>query len=290
MNENINERLAKLEGNPVFKQLEQEEKEKIQAQRKKAAQEIEQVKEESLKVLDKIQADREAAAAELKEAEQVFLAKKEVVAKLDHELYSERHRSSREVDQRKTVLLNTYDPAIDQAIDYFRGKFEEIRHRHIDWQTRKDGVDVLNMRKKFVSYSNKNSLLLALEYCKQAIAKLEDLKLGPDFDPAWIEIVKKGIPDPSQLEEFLSDKGMKDETDYPFSWQFPSDSQHDWEMGKLFEKVDQLLVTPLKQKLEKKRQNLLFDEISRPEKKPDSEKKKQAFQAMKAANKKYATR
>ena len=102
--------------------------------------------------------------------------------------------------------------------------------------------------------------------------------------------MKKGIPDPTLLEEFKSDKGMKDESDYPFSWQFPTDSQHDWEKEKLFEKVDQLLVTPLKQKLGKKRQNLLFDSISRPEKKPEPLKKKQAFEAMRQANKEFAKR
>ncbi len=132
--ETIDSRLAKLEGNPLFKQIEEEEQQKIQAKREQAAQEIAQITADSGKVLEGIREDRAEAAAELKQAETQLKAKKEVVAKLDHEIFTEQHRAKYEKNQRTQILLTTYSPEIDKGIDYFRNQLIEIRKTNTSWQ------------------------------------------------------------------------------------------------------------------------------------------------------------
>ncbi len=292
--ENMSERLERLEKNPAFQRLQQEEKEKIRAERQQAAQEIERIKTESSEILEQIQADRETAAAELQEAEKELKAKKETLARLDHEIYTERHRADREINQNQQKLLTSYDPAIDQAIDFFRDEFERIRKTNTSWQTHQDGIDMIGFKKKLVSYSNKNSILRALKYCREAIQGLEAAKLDPDFDPARIEAVKLGIPDPGELEEFKGDKPLKDAADVSPMMQLKSDSQLEWEMNKLDQKFKKVMTQPTKQKGKNTLKNVIFDGLNAfiPKKpQPDPAKKKAGLQAMREAKQKLeATR
>ncbi len=291
--ETIDARLAKLEGNPVFLKLEEEGQQKVQAKREQAAQEILQIQADSGKVLEGIREDREEAAAELKAAEQALKAKKEVVAKLDHELYQERHRAKHEKNQRKQILLTTYDPAIDKGIDFFRNQLDQIRKTNTSWQTYKEGIDLLKFRKKLVSYSNRGSILKALDYCQKAIQGLEGLKLRADFDPAWIEDMKINIPDPHLLEEYETDKPIKDQSDVNPLMLIKSEDQHEWELEKLNDKFKQVMSPkPRKKAAAQARQEVVFNEIQRHEpRQGDPEKKAAAFQAMREAKQKLeATR
>lgn len=90
--------------------------------------------------------------------------------------------------------------------------------------------------------SNRPAILSALEYCKAAITELENMKHAPALDAEKIAELKTGIPRIDVYTEFTGEKP------YGFTVAnvnprllLKSDSQINWEIGKLNQKFKELM-------------------------------------------------
>jgi len=88
--------------------------------------------------------------------------------------------------------------------------------------------------------SNVDAVNSALRYCMDAIKELEKMKLTPELDAERIQALKTGIPDISEMKETNWEKPLPRVNADPQSL-LPSDSQIEWEIGKLNEKFKKLM-------------------------------------------------
>ncbi len=239
------ERMEKLAGeierNPLTKKFREEEAAAILAKRTEAAGKIGALRKEQAEVILRLQAElagKEAKYLKAKADQDAALAEFRTAKA---ELSGEAFQFDNVIRQQEAVLAETADPAIDAAIEFFRGKLDWLRSKG---RISSRGMTVENNliadTKTLTTETNKNAVLGALAYCQTAIKLLEALKLSPEFHIEGIQELKDGIP---SIEVYVEVSGEK-----PF-WPrdinprdlLKSDSQMDWELGKLNQKFKKLM-------------------------------------------------
>ena len=123
-------------------------------------------------------------------------------------LANKRHSVESEIRQAETVLLETYDAGIDEAISYFRDSHETLRSKSADESRHRGENNIFTMSKAITIFSNRESIVAALKFCREAIATLEGMKLAPAVDLGKIDALKKGIPDAGTLTEYQTSKPL----------------------------------------------------------------------------------
>jgi len=105
--------------------------------------------------------------------------------------------------------------------------------------------------------TNHDAVIAALRYCMDAVAEIERMKLDPALDVEKIERMKTGIPDIGIFSEITGEGPFpKTAADVNPRDLLKSDSQIEWEIGKLLEKVKKVMApkpaipTPAKKRAE----------------------------------------
>lgn len=209
--------------------------------REKAAKELEALEEELRQTAPKLHAEVERTEAEAREAKAAFdkaavAARQAVNASVTATMAIE-HRKNRP----RGVLLDSYDPRLDEAIEWFRDKHEKVRHQAPNVQTHDAGKDLVSLTKKLKTFSTQPAILTATEYCRQCIKVLEAMKLRPRYDNEAVERLKAEIPDTSEFTETSIEKPMDGSRGVNPLHLFPSDSQLAYEAGLIEERFQKIM-------------------------------------------------
>lgn len=233
-----------IEASPLTKQIQAEQTAAILGERLLVAAKLRAATEEAEKVIPECQREVDALVAHLAEYDKGRIVILDKLTSARAELMKERQRLDWEQSQASAALLSNYDPRIDDAILFFRDRFEGLRVKSINSQTRNGETNSFTETKEIFTYSNAAAIQNALASCRAAIDELEKMKLLPDLDADRIEALRKGIPDADELTESTGKKPLPGSKGIPFASHFKSDSQHDWEVGKLLEKAKKILSIP----------------------------------------------
>jgi len=114
------------------------------------------------------------------------------------------------IRREQDFLCGSYDPKIDEAIEFFQKRLAEFREPGKTSIQRVGGrKNLFTERKEIKLESNRKALLSAISFCQDAIRRLEVMKLEAVFDPEEIEKMKSEIPDISVYEEIEGVKEFK---------------------------------------------------------------------------------
>lgn len=210
--------------------------------RQAAAEQIEAIKTEQAEVIPKLHADLDAKEAKFLKAKASFEEAARSFQAAKAALSAENSNYSNSISRQEQVLTESADPAIDDAIQFFRAKLDWLRspgrivHNAIGSET-----DIITEKTTTRSESNIHAIHDALDFCRAAIRALELMKLEPAFFSEKIEAMKKAIPDINVFTESTGERPMEGSKGITFESQFKSDSQLDWEMSRLLEKADKVL-------------------------------------------------
>ena len=232
--------LALLEKDPTFQALpEKKEVENLKVRRAAAAavKKTQKELEAELPPLRNVVAEVEQ---ELKSHAEIHVALMDKLRAAKLALAQEQGRLERVKNETEKVLLTTYDQSIDEAIEFFRTQFENIRQRSVHHDRHGADLDLIHLTKKFRNRSNYPAICAGLVYCREAIDALEVAKLQPKFAVDKIEALKKNIPDTNEMTETDTEKPMAGSKGFRPRDLLPSDDQLDFEMEQLdakFKKV-----------------------------------------------------
>jgi hypothetical protein len=233
-----------IEASPLTKQIQAEQAAAVLGERLLTAAKLRAATEEAEKVIPEYQREVDALVADLAEYDKGRSVSLDKLTSARVKLMKERQRLDWDQSQASAALLSNYDPHIDEAITFFRDRFEGLRVKDINKQTRTGERNLFTEKQEVFTYSNAAAIKNALAYCRAAIEELERMKLTPDPDADRIETLRKGIPDADELTESTGKKPLPGSKGISFASQFKSDSQQDWEVGKLLERGKKILSAP----------------------------------------------
>ena len=192
---NAKELLEKLNLHPITKQIEKEERERVNQERKEAAARRDKLLKELSKVAIE---DKETAGirTELRQSEETVKILKERLAARVADRRSKVFTLEHKAGVEAAFLAETADPGLDLAVKFFRDKFESYRRPGaLNSDVAVDNrLNVVNLTYDITRRSNSPAIKAAMDYCRAAIEKLEALKLLPVFDQAAVDDLKAGIP------------------------------------------------------------------------------------------------
>ena len=101
-----------------------------------------------------------------------------------------------ETRHETTILLNSHDKAIDEAITFFREKLDYLRSPgRISFNAVGSERNIFTEKVTVRGQSNAEAVKEALIYCRKAIYILESMKTEPEIDLPAIDKLKNEIPD-----------------------------------------------------------------------------------------------
>jgi hypothetical protein len=198
--EKMKELIAELEGSPVVEKLRAEKAKQVLTTRRAAAARMKAADDELKKSLPALQTTLDAAQAQLTKHDEARKVLLENVRQAQAAVYSVKLKHESERRQAESVLLETYEPAIDEAREYFQTLHEQIRHKKPNVQIR-DGERYVNEKKEQFFFTNAPAINAAIEYCRDAMREIGSMKLEPAFDAGRIEALKRGLPNTDELTE-----------------------------------------------------------------------------------------
>lgn len=198
--EKMKELIAELEGSPVVEKLRAEKAKQTLTERKAAAARMKAADDELNKTLPGLRAALDAAEAALKKHDEARKALLEDVRTARAAVFAASLTNETECRQAESVLLETYDSALDEAREYFQNLHEQVRHKKPNVQIR-DGERYVDRWKEQFTYSNADAKDAALEYCRAAMKAIDAMKLEPAFTPEAIEKLKREVPGTDELTE-----------------------------------------------------------------------------------------
>ena len=201
---------AELEKSPILRKQREEEAAATLSKRTEAAGKIEVLKTEMDAAIPKLQ-------AVLAVKEKNYLTSKVALDNATNEFNTARAALSREsqsfgssISTQEQIMIESADPLIDEAITFFREKFDWLRQpRRISQNALEGKKNIFTETKTVTTESNADAVQEALQYCMAAIRALEGMKLIPSLDIQKIEELKKGIPDIGVYTEITVEKPNK---------------------------------------------------------------------------------
>ncbi len=234
------ETLALLESHPLTQQIRAEKAAKVLEMRTAAAAKIEQLKEEAETVIPQ---RVEAVAAAEGQLQVYDEGRRYIVGRLATAraaVTEARQRIEGEKAEAEAVLLSNYVPRIDTEIQWFRNRHEALLQVSPDTDIGQVATDPLNLTKTVGARSNAEAIRGALTYCLTASRKLEAMRFEPVFDATLIDELKRGVPSVGEMLEVTHTTALPavviDERAL-----LKSDSQLDWEIGRLLAKCKKIL-------------------------------------------------
>ena len=236
-NEKAEKLLAELNDHPLTKKLREDKAAETLATRREVAGKIEVLRNEESAVLPKLQAD-------LQEKEAVYAAAKTVLegAAVKFQAATLALRQARltfdtTILNCEASLLESADPAIDEAITFFRYKLDFLRTPgRISRNAIGAERNIFTEKKTVKQESNVPAINSAMAYCRAAITELENMKLAPAVDAERIAGLKAGIPKIDVYTEYTGEKPLP---------RVNTVSRTDWSIGRLNEKFKELMGRPI---------------------------------------------
>ncbi|MDI6797104.1 MAG: hypothetical protein QMD09_09165 [Desulfatibacillaceae bacterium] len=194
--------LELIEKHPMTVELRKQQAAEILSTRKAAAQEIAKLERKKANALpDLVQAHKLAVAAYDEHKKKLADLEAEV-GKAHVKKVNTADQFAKAISRQQAILLQTADPRIDEALEFFRSEHERIRHTKPIEQTRQDGRrNPYRDEQNLIIYTNLGARDKALTYVRAALRGLELAKLQPTFDQQEIEKLKAGIPSLEVFEE-----------------------------------------------------------------------------------------
>jgi hypothetical protein len=230
--------LSTIEKHPLTTKIREDEAAAILTTRQEAAGKIETLRKVQVDSLSKLQAVEKKKEKKLKEAKASMETALNELRTAQAALFRENSDFHSAIGIHERVLLDTYCPEIDEAIQFFRDKLDYLRSPgRINKVGRKDENNLILWKKKTLSESNIQAIHLAIGYCQNAITELEKTKLIPELNLQKIQGLKDGIP---SIDIYTESQGTK-----PMERQAPTIVPPcEYTLGKLIEKVNKHLKTP----------------------------------------------
>ena len=214
--EKLSALLEQAEGHPLMKQILAEKAAAILATRTEAVGKIEVLKKERDEAISKLLADRDAKDAKYKAAKAALDTAAGEFQTARAAVSSANYTFDTAISNQKSILLETADPAIDEAITFFRGKLDELREPgKISQRGRDTERNVFTMQVKTTIETNIQAVHDALTYCKAAVEELERMKLTPALDLQKIEGMKTALPKIDIYTECTGEKPMLESIGVP---------------------------------------------------------------------------
>ena len=240
--EKLTELLKKAAGLPMMKALLAEETAGILAKRTEAAERIEVLTKERDEAIPRLQADLSGKQGEYLKAKAALEAAGGQFDKAKAALWNENNRITKGIGRQEQVLIETAAPEIDEAITFFREKLDWLRTPgRISSNRMGSEINLITDKVTAKAESNVDAVRDALSYCQAAIKALETLKLSPVLDLKKIEGLKKRIPDIEVYLESTGERALPGSKGINPRHLLKSDSQIDWEIGKIHEKIKKVM-------------------------------------------------
>ncbi len=238
---NIPENLLKtIENHPLTKQILAEKAAETLEKRREAVQKLGALKAE-IEAMPTPGAGTEELRAELAEVERKALELRKEIDMKAVQIRGTRLEIEGAINRAKYELLESYDERLDAAIEHFRALHEKIRQTKPTRQGYRGERNLFAETETFVTTTNAPAIKKALDYCRESILELEGMKLNADLNIDRIEALKAGVPSIEGFEEITGTRVLPGSKGVNPLWALPSDSEHEWRIGKLTEKFEKLM-------------------------------------------------
>lgn len=234
---NENQEIPKwFENHPLAAAFKQEQEAKTLKHRQEAAERLEAIKTEIAEGFPEQEAALSSILHDLKAAEKRLAGLKSEAGQAYRDLQISKAALDRKKQTVETELYSTYDERIDEARDFFQNKLDSLRRPEtLNTIPRGSTRNLFTMKKTVRLESNHLAVAEAMQYCRDAITTLEDLKLCPEFPEAAVESLKEGIPTTDRYQEFEGERSLP--RDPPLDAGCPSD----YEIESLLQKADKMI-------------------------------------------------
>lgn len=240
--ERLEELRKTIEASPLTQQIKAEKAAEVLAKRREAAEKIEVLKKAQADSLPKLQADLAGKEAEYLKAKAEMEVAGGEFQSARAKLSMESQSFDNEIRRQEQALIETADPRIDETIQFFRDKLDELRKPgKISSRGMNVERNLFTDTKTITVETNKDAVRDALAYCQAVIKGLEALKLSPEFHIEGIQELKDALPSIEVYKEVTGEKPLPGSKGVNPRHLLKSDSQMDWELGKLNEKFKKLM-------------------------------------------------
>ncbi|MGA2462771.1 MAG: hypothetical protein ABSH06_00265 [Thermodesulfobacteriota bacterium] len=231
-----------IEASPLTQKIKEEKAAETLATRQEAGGKLEVLRKKQAKVIPKLREameDKEAKYLEVKVLLDAALGELQTARTT---LSGENNSFDSDIRNQEAILYESADPRIDEAIQFFRDKFDELRKPgRISSRGMKVESNLFTDVKTLTTETNKAAVLEAIFYCQNSIKLLKRLKLSPEFHIEGIQELKDKLPSIEVYQEVSGESPAWPRINTDPLNLFKSDSQLDWEMGKLNEDFKKLM-------------------------------------------------
>lgn len=206
--EKMEKLMAEVESNPEIIRQRKQVAEEVLAKRKAAAARIEDLKIE-IEACGVIQGEIDELIKHLADLEKEKEKVKNQISQKRAFMWHEKSGAEGAIRGEEEILLSSYDPSIDEAIDFFRQKLDWLRSPgRISHNAAGSERNIFTEKIKYKDENNVAAIKDTLRYCQKSIQDIEVMKLSPEVDLQRIEEMKKGIPDINIYQEYEGEKPM----------------------------------------------------------------------------------
>jgi hypothetical protein len=208
--------LKEAESSPAIIAVRAQQKAEVLAKRQEASGKIAALRNEESLTLPKLQDELEAAEAKYLAAKKALEGLAENCREATLALRSERFMFDNAIRASEASLLESADPALDEAIIFFKEKLDYLRSPgRISRNAIGSSRNIINWTKIVKDESNADAVRAALRYCQDAVAELEKMKLSPALDAEKIAVLKAGMP---SIDVFQESTGTKPMAKFPAAY------------------------------------------------------------------------
>lgn len=286
------ELLRELENSPLVQEIKSLKAQEAQAQRTEWADQIEALEAEKSETLPDLQEKHKEALEVVKSAQDALREAERNASLAYHDEWRLANRIDSQIKFLKGELLANYDPAIDEAIEFFREEHERVRKVSATTYGAAEEVNLISLEQQYSRETNYPAICARLAYCRESIKLLEECKLVPEYDPELFVRLKADLPSLDDLTEYRAERPVL--RDIPDMARAKIDAIiHDADFPFFIKKVNDFLKRPTKvaaPKVKAKRADLLFDLPSKPAAKRIDPKKQKALEAHRQAEADYSKR
>ena len=202
--------IEKFTNSKIFKEIEEQEHELLLEKRDRSTRIITTLEAEKTEKIKELRAALSESEAKLNAARKAFHDAELEYNKAKSVLSGTSNHFDRLIDNQKAILLDSYDPVIDQAIEFFINKLAVLRRPGvINSQAMGFTNNLIDLTKNTSTITNRPAVLSAIAYCQAAIRELEAMKLLPAIDPLWLESLRAGIPNIDDYTEIDGRRSME---------------------------------------------------------------------------------
>jgi hypothetical protein len=205
---NAESTLALIQEHPMTKALLAEQAAKSLTHRQQLAEQLAELERAAAETLPELERDATAAKTALDALDKQRQNLSDKQRQASARLMGERQRIARERTAAEGELIESADPQIDEAIQFFRDEYDALRRKAVHKDSQQGPLNPLTLRRKLITRSNYQAISGALEYCRVAMHELEVMKLMPVPDAERIAELKAALPDPGEMREYSADKKL----------------------------------------------------------------------------------